>query len=516
MAPSAAGVFDSLTMTSVELWCTSPTGFESIAADEVSDRFSKLGKLHVSCSRGVVEVCLFGCEGADWLTALADVACELQTVEHITAFIFREDALPPRFTTAADAPDAPTARSEALEWMEHNMREQGAQRLLELVPLWRAFARRLGARTINSSGGLAADVPSDELALHACAQRGGSHPFSSDEAKRAVAIGLAGGSGLRGACRKDFQLTVSVRVHLESFWVGLSLTQQRLATAEGRQIAPEPSRRSYTTLNPTLACGLLRALQLPRAGALVCDPMCGCGTIAEVGRRADFAAATFFLVGDVDGGAVDKARRNLLEASRPRGRGVMADVVHWDATRLPLRDGVLDHLVTDLPFGKRMGSKQSNRQLYPASEREFHRVLKPDSGSAVLLSADRHALSLALRAGQRWHVSLQRRVTVGGLDALLVKGLPRRERLVGQGQPGGRAHRREQGKYQESTTSAFDACTWFCLGPRSGWLVAWAVRLRHHVGVCRLTASLLSCGLCVWMAGAVLARRAYIITSKGQ
>jgi len=125
----------------------------------------------------------------------------------------------------------------------------------------------------------------------------------------------------------------------------------------------------------------------------------------------------------------------------------LADVVLWDATRLPLRAGVVDHFVSDLPFGKRLGSKADNRRLYPESLEQMRRALcsratctseaapadadgrrEPGPSRAgaplelVLLSADRHALTTAVRGarGRPWRVELQKRINVGGLDGLLL------------------------------------------------------------------------------------------------
>jgi 23S rRNA G2445 N2-methylase RlmL len=55
---------------------------------------------------------------------------------------------------------------------------------------------------------------------------------------------------------------------------------------------------------------------------------------------------------------------------RQRGAGSPADVVRWDACAVPLRDSCVDAVVADLPFGKRVGSRAENKQLYPALMRE--------------------------------------------------------------------------------------------------------------------------------------------------
>ena len=63
--------------------------------------------------------------------------------------------------------------------------------------------------------------------------------------------------------------------------------------------------------------------------------------------------------------------------------------INWDATRLPLRSGVIDVIVSDLPFGQRCGNKRQNMKLYPALLKEFHRVLTPKNGRAILLTLER-------------------------------------------------------------------------------------------------------------------------------
>ena len=51
-------------------------------------------------------------------------------------------------------------------------------------------------------------------------------------------------------------------------------------------------------------------------------------------------------------------------------------VFRWDVTLLPLRPESVDVFVTDLPFGKRSGSKVENRVLYPKILNEMARVAR--------------------------------------------------------------------------------------------------------------------------------------------
>lgn len=67
---------------------------------------------------------------------------------------------------------------------------------------------------------------------------------------------------------------------------------------------------------------------------------------------------------------------------------MVVDVAQWDCTRLPLRSQCVDVVVSDLPFGKRIGRKADNRVLYYNSLVELARVTRMNTGRAVLLTCD--------------------------------------------------------------------------------------------------------------------------------
>lgn len=71
---------------------------------------------------------------------------------------------------------------------------------------------------------------------------------------------------------------------------------------------------------------------------------------------------------------------------------MVVDVAQWDATRLPLRSQCVDVVVSDLPFGKRLGRKADNRVLYYHSLVELARVTKLKTGRAVLLTTDTNSM----------------------------------------------------------------------------------------------------------------------------
>ncbi|VFV19947.1 thump domain-containing protein 3 [Lynx pardinus] len=98
--------------------------------------------------------------------------------------------------------------------------------------------------------------------------------------------------------------------------------------------------------------------------------------------------------------------------------GLPIDAVQWDICNLPLRTGSVDIIVTDMPFGKRMGSKKRNWNLYPACLREMSRVCRPGTGRAVLLTQDKKCFTKALSGmGHVWRKVHTVWVNIGGLHA---------------------------------------------------------------------------------------------------
>uniref|UniRef100_A0A1I7X9Z3 UPF0020 domain-containing protein n=1 Tax=Heterorhabditis bacteriophora TaxID=37862 RepID=A0A1I7X9Z3_HETBA len=70
--------------------------------------------------------------------------------------------------------------------------------------------------------------------------------------------------------------------------------------------------------------------------------------------------------------------------------GSSLDFLFWDATCMPFGNSSIDAIVTDLPFGKKMGTVVDNRILYPKLLREWYRVVKP-GGRIVVLTHDKRS-----------------------------------------------------------------------------------------------------------------------------
>eukprot|EP00997_Jenningsia_sp_PLL12_P010327 NODE_7548_length_450_cov_43.573566_g6710_i0.p1 GENE.NODE_7548_length_450_cov_43.573566_g6710_i0~~NODE_7548_length_450_cov_43.573566_g6710_i0.p1 ORF type:complete len:133 (-),score=23.92 NODE_7548_length_450_cov_43.573566_g6710_i0:51-404(-) len=71
------------------------------------------------------------------------------------------------------------------------------------------------------------------------------------------------------------------------------------------------------------------------------------------------------------------------------------DAMRLDCECLPFLTASVDVVVTDLPFGKRMGSRSSVRTLYPIALRELARVVRPGTGRMVALTSEYKTALLA-------------------------------------------------------------------------------------------------------------------------
>ena len=163
--------------------------------------------------------------------------------------------------------------------------------------------------------------------------------------------------------------------------------------------------RTPASTNPIAATVMINLLNvLP--GQTVYDPFCGSGTLlAEV---LGTVPGTHVAGSDINKDALEAARQNM--APFP-GRWKIRKV---DARQIHAVDGSVERLVSNMPFGKRVGSHNKNQELYPLFAAELARVLSPQ-GLAVLLSEEKELLRQAIKATGSLRIVKEHMLTVGGL-----------------------------------------------------------------------------------------------------
>ncbi|XP_023646793.1 tRNA (guanine(6)-N2)-methyltransferase THUMP3 [Paramormyrops kingsleyae] len=246
-----------------------------------------------------------------------------------------------------------------------------------------------------------------------CNRAGEKHNFTSNEAARDFGGAVQDFFQWKPDMTK-FDIEVLLNIHNSEVVVGIALTEESLHRRNITHFGP-------TTLRSTLAYGMLRLCK-PQISDVIIDPMCGTGAIPLEG--AIEWKNSYYLAGDNNDQAVKRTLNNINHIHRKRQEnddapwGLPVDTLQWDLCHLPVRTASVDIIITDMPFGKRMGSKKKNWDLYPSCLREMARVCRPGTGKAVLLTQDKKCFAKALsRMGGLWRKSHTVWVNIGGLHA---------------------------------------------------------------------------------------------------
>ncbi|XP_022601391.1 THUMP domain-containing protein 3 [Seriola dumerili] len=272
----------------------------------------------------------------------------------------------------------------------------------------------------DTHGGETCTQDSDEAAPGAklikfrvtCNRAGDKHSFSSNEAARDFGGAVQEFFQWKADMTK-FDIEVLLNIHNEEVVIGIALTEESLHRRNISHFGP-------TTLRSTLCYGMLRLCK-PQASDIILDPMCGTGAIPLEGA-IEFNSS-YYVAGDNNDMAVNRTVNNICHIQKRRAdkgsvSGLPIDTVQWDLCNLPIRTSSVDIIITDMPFGKRMGSRKKNWDLYPSCLREMARVCRPGSGKAVLLTQDKKCFSKAIsRMGGLWRKQHTVWVNVGGLHA---------------------------------------------------------------------------------------------------
>ena len=243
-----------------------------------------------------------------------------------------------------------------------------------------------------------------------CYRTGSNHKFKSTEVQAAVGGAVHDKFHWNVRC-KNYDLEFVINCDQKQVYCCLTLTNVSLFQRTITQFGP-------CTLRPTVAAGLVRLGQL-RPGDVVLDPMAGGGSIPLEGCQM---GPHFHLGGEIHDLAIKRSADNYAElvtrnqlAARPA-----ADFLQWDCLLPCLRDNSVDVIITDLPFGKRSGSKADNRVLYPRTLLAMARVVRPDTGRAVLLTQDKNSMLKSLNKIERyWKSKKWISTNIGGLTALI-------------------------------------------------------------------------------------------------
>lgn len=219
----------------------------------------------------------------------------------------------------------------------------------------------------------------------------GKRNYTGDEIKAALAGAIEKRHRGWRYQQDDRAADLNVRVFLEHdvATVGVRLAKTALHD--------RPYQRVHLpgALKPSVAAALVLLAQTPPNATLL-DPCCGSGTILIEAALQGAAVCG----GDLNAEAVEAARANAAAA------GVRADIQRWDATTLPIADGVMERVITNLPWGRQVAVEGTLPSLYRRIFVQVRRVLAPAGRIVVLTSAPDEIDPLDLACVERIEISL--------------------------------------------------------------------------------------------------------------
>ena len=196
----------------------------------------------------------------------------------------------------------------------------------------------------------------------------------------------------------DFDLVILIQKEVTVIGVSLNPYQHVGAKGFERNAMPPDITKPYISkeilksvvrLRPSIA-SLLYHVSGAKKGDIIVDPCAGMNTIPNEGAfRGCFA-----LGGDIamccDSGLDNMASsycKDVRKYQLEKNWSGAADVMSWNSSLIPLRDGCSDHIISDLPFGVRCMSAAKLKSFLPLLFSECARILCKGGKMTMLCGA---------------------------------------------------------------------------------------------------------------------------------
>jgi tRNA (guanine6-N2)-methyltransferase len=184
-------------------------------------------------------------------------------------------------------------------------------------------------------------------------------------------------------------LNLRLFIEGESALVGLRLARRPMHDRQYKQAHISGS------LKPPVAAAMLRLIEVG-PGQRLLDPCCGAGTIlAEAGSLGAVSIG-----GDKDAAALAAAKINAKSA------GVSAMIHQWDAGALPIPNGAIDCIASNLPWDRQVIINHGLPRLYRSLCGELQRVLAPNGRIALITNSPQWIEFQDLQCDNRIEISL--------------------------------------------------------------------------------------------------------------
>lgn len=243
--------------------------------------------------------------------------------------------------------------------------------------------------------------------FRASCSRSGEHPFHSPDVEVAVGTALQNRYGT-AVDLEHYDVNVRVDIVGSRCLCGYQLTGKKGLDRRHRwQYHPR------VTLRTTVAYAMLQIAGFVANPGDLHDPFCGSGTILLEARAGATAAAPRIAGSDRSWRAVEGCRSNLEAA------GIARDV---EVSRMNVRDlsdhlpaASLDYIVTNPPFGIRMGHDADLGALYRLLLEQAAVVLRPGGVLALLVGKRRGRFNKILQSIGEFRLEHVRIIEIGGV-----------------------------------------------------------------------------------------------------
>ena len=168
-------------------------------------------------------------------------------------------------------------------------------------------------------------------------------------------------------------------------------------------------RKAYVSagINPSLAYILCMIAELKEED-IVYDPFCGSSVIPITAIK--YFNVKRVICSDISGKAIDSSEINFNSANIDKSR---YKLFRSDIRDIKLNKRNVDRIVSNLPFGIRVGEHNDNREIYLSLEKVAERVLRK-KGFLVLLTQEKKLLREVFNK-ENWNVKSVAQVNEGGL-----------------------------------------------------------------------------------------------------
>lgn len=180
---------------------------------------------------------------------------------------------------------------------------------------------------------------------------------------------------------------------------------------EGKKInlSKREWRKEYVSagINPSLAYILCMIADLNRNDILY-DPFCGASVIPITAMK--YFTIKRVICSDISGSAINKSESNFENANIKKDR---YKLFRSDINKVRLNKQNVDKIITNLPFGIRVGTHAENTNIYKGLEILAKRILRK-KGKLVILTQEKVLLREIFKK-EIWRVKSVIRVNEGGL-----------------------------------------------------------------------------------------------------